>query len=314
VPLIDRYQAHLSMNRDADTYAVTLAGEFYGIDLSRFFERPQQQKKPSLTFQYLKINAQGSGKSFSEILKTIALDMTGSGIEYRSPMKGPDQKFYVARVDSLSARSKRDSDIDVLAHGTANRMPIQLRASLKKALYALWQGQDVPVDMDIRTKAASAHFAGRMIKHLKEYSLTGQISAKADDLETIGALVGRKWPKSAALGATSPVKFSDRTLAFPGVRGRLGSQTIGGEFTLRFDNGINLSLQAHSDRFNIHDVMPATRVPDSLVFDMNDLNLSIQGKGDSFKQSVLGGVWQITARKGQPAGSQSLEQANTYSR
>jgi len=34
-PWVERYQARLSMNRDADTYAVTLAGEFYGVDLSR---------------------------------------------------------------------------------------------------------------------------------------------------------------------------------------------------------------------------------------------------------------------------------------
>ncbi len=130
-------------------------------------------------------------------------------------------------------------------------------------------------------------------------------------METIGALVGRKWPKSAALSATSPVTFSDRTLAFPGVRGQLGSQTIGGEFSLRFDNGFDLSLKAHTDRFNIHDVMPAGKVPDSLVFDMNDLNLGIQGKGDSFLQSVQGGAWQITARKGR-AGWQPKSRAGEY--
>ncbi|MGA9032496.1 MAG: AsmA family protein [Sulfuricaulis sp.] len=311
VRLVERYQAHLSMNRDAETYMASLAGEFYGFDLSQLYEQPRQQMKSSMKFQEFKINAQGSGKLIGELLKTATVDMTGSGIEFRSPMKDPDRKFYLARVDSLRANSKRDGRFELLARGTANRMPVQFRASLKNILYALWQGQDVPLDMDIQTKAASAHFAGRMMKPLKEFSLAGQISAKADDLETIGALVGRKWPKSAALGATSPVKFSDRTLAFPGVRGRLGSQTIGGEFTLRFDNGINLSLKAHTDRFNIHDVMPATRVPDSLVFDMNDLNLSIQGKGDSFKQSVLGGVWQITARKGR-AGWQSKSGAGEY--
>jgi len=190
-------------------------------------------------------------------------------------------------------------------------VPLQLRASSKNTLFALWQGQDVPLDMNIRTKAASARFAGRMMKPLKEFSLAGQISAKADDLGTIGALIGQKWPDSAALNATSPVRFSDRTLVFSGVRGQLGSQTIGGEFTLRFDNTINLSLKAHTDRFNIHDVMQKDRVPDSLVFDMNDLNLSIQGKSDSFRQSVLGGVWQITARKGR-AGWQSKSGESEY--
>ena len=311
VPLVDRYQAHLSMNRDADTYAMTLAGEFFGVDLSRLHEQPQQQIKPSWKIQEFKINAQGSGKSFGEILKTIAIDITGSGIEYRSPMKQPGQKFYSARVDSLRAKSRRDGELELLALGTSSRVPLQLRASSKNVLYALWQGQDVPLDMDIRSKAASARFSGRMMKPLKEFALAGQISAKADNLKTISALVGQKWPESAALGATSPVRFSDRTLAFSGVRGRLGSQTIGGEFTLRFDNAINLSLKAHTDRFDIHDVTQKGQVPDSLVFDMNDLNLSIQGKGDSFRQSVLGGVWQITARKGR-AGWQSKSGESEY--
>ena len=226
-------------------------------------------------------------------------------------MKDPDRKFYLARVDSLRANSKRDGRFELLARGTANRMPVQFRASLKNILYALWQGQDVPLDMDIQTKAASAHFAGRMTKPLKQFSIAGQVSAKAKDLETIGALVGQKWPESAALSATSPVRFSDRTLAFSGVQGQLGPQTIGGEFTLRFDNGIDLSLKAHTDRFNIHDVLPAGKIPDALVFDMSDLNLGIQGKGDSFRQSVLGGVWQITARKGR-AGWQSKSRAGEY--
>ena len=70
------------------------------------------------------------------------------------------------------------------------------------------------------------------------------------------------------------------------------------EFTLGFDDGIDLSLKAHTDHFDIHDVMRQGRVPDNLVFGLNDLNLSIQGKGDSFKQSVLGGALQITAGSG----------------
>jgi uncharacterized protein involved in outer membrane biogenesis len=312
VRLVDRYQAHLSMNRDAETYTATLAGEFYGFDLSRWYEQPQQQMKPSMKFREFKINAQGSGKSIGDILKTVAIDMTGSGIEYGSPMKEPEQKFYMARVDSLRAKSKRDSGIEVSARGTANRMPIQLRASLKKnVLYALWQGQDVPLDMNFQAKAASARFAGRMMKPLKAFSLAGQLSMKADGLGTIGALIGRKWPESAALGATSSVRFSDRTLAFSGVRGQMGSQTMGGEFTLRFENGIDLSLKAQTDRFNIHDVTQAGQIPDSLLFDMNELNLSIQGKGDSFKQCVLGGAWQITASKGR-AGWQSKSGGDEY--
>ncbi len=158
VPSVDRYQAHLSMNRDADTYAVTLAGEFYGVDLSRLYEQPQQQIKRSWKIQEFKFNAQGSGKSFGELLKTTAIDMTGSGIEYRSPMKVPDQKFYVARVDSLRAKSRRNGGFEVLAQGTANRMPVQFARVLEKCAVCALARPGCPAGYEYSNKGGERPF------------------------------------------------------------------------------------------------------------------------------------------------------------
>jgi uncharacterized protein involved in outer membrane biogenesis len=297
-PLIDRYQLNLSLHKDDKTFLAKLAGEFYGLDLSRVYEESQRPKKPALKIREFKIDAQGSGKTLSEIMRSFAIDATGSGITYRHPVKDPVRKPYSARFDTLRASSRGDSGFELMAQGTANDIPLQVRASSKSVLYALWQHRDVPLDMDIQSKAASAHFSGRLMEPLKQVALDGQVSAKADDLAAIGVLAGQNWPAISALAATSAISFSDRTLALSGIRGQLGAQEIDGEFTLRFDNGIDLSLKAHTGHFDMHDVMQPGRVPDNLVFGLNDLNLSIQGKGDTFKQSVLGGDWQITADSG----------------
>ena len=297
-PLLDRYQLNLSVHKEAETYLAKLSGEFFGFDLSRVYEQGQRQKKPALKIREFKIDAQSSGKTFSEIVQSVALDVTGSGIAYQHPVNDPVKKFYSARFDTVRARSKGNGEFELSARGTADDIPLQLRASSKNVLYALWQHRDVPLDVDIQAKAASAHFSGMILEPLKRITLDGQVSVKADSLATIGVLAGKKWPGSTALAATSAISFSDRTLTLSGIRGQLGAQAIDGEFTMRFDKQIGLALKAHTGRFDIHDAVQQGRVPENLVIGLNDLNLSIQGQGDTFRQSVLDGVWRITAASG----------------
>lgn len=297
-PLLDRYQMNLSVHKEANTFLAKLSGEFNGFDLSRMFDQSQRQNKPALKIWGFKIDARGSGKTLGEIVQSIAIDATGSGIEYKQPIDDPVQKFYPVQIDTLRAKSGMDGGLELSAQGTANGIPLQLRASSKNVLYALWKQQDIPLDMDIQANAANAHFSGKIIDSSKQAALDGQAWFKADNLKVIGALIGNNWPESAALAVASPIRFSDQTLTLTGIQGQLGSQIIDGEFTLRLVNGFDLALKAHASQFDIHDVMQQGRVPDNLVFGLNDLDLSIHGKGDSFLQSVLGGDCQITADNG----------------
>jgi len=297
-PLLDRYQVNLSVHNETQTYVAKLSGEFYGFDLSRAYEQGQRPQKPALKIRELKIDARSSGKSLNEIVQSFAFEATGSGMEYRYPINNSVQKFYAARLDSLRAKSTRDSGFDLLARGTSNEMPLQLRVSSKNVLYALWQHLDFPLDMDIQANAANAHFSGRLIDSLKRFAPDGKVSLKADDLAVIGILAAQKWPASAALAATSTLRYSGRKLTLSDIRGQLGTQKVDGEFSLGFGDEIDLSLKAHSGHFDIHDVMQQGRVPDNLVVGLNDLNLSLQGKGNSLKQAALNGAWQIAAASG----------------
>lgn len=297
-PLLDRYQMNLSLHKEALTFLAKLSGEFNGFDLSRIYEQSQRQKMAALKIRGFKIDARGSGKTLGEIMQSISIDATGSGIEYKQPIDDPVKKFYPVRFDTLRAKSGGNGGFELSAQGTANDIPMLLRASSKNVLYALWKQQDVPLDMDIQANAASAHFSGRIIEPLQQAALDGQASVKADNLQTVGALIGNIWPESAALAAESAIRFSDRTLTLSGIQAQLGAQAIDGEFTLRLVNGFDLALKAHASHFDIHDVMQQGQVPDNLVFSLNDLYLSIQDKGNSLLQSVLDGAWQITADDG----------------
>jgi uncharacterized protein involved in outer membrane biogenesis len=297
-PLLDRYQLNLKVHKEAKTFLATLSGEFSGFDLSRVHEQSDRQNKPALRIREFKIDARGSGRTLSEIVQSIAIDAAGSGITYQQPINDPVKKSYSVRFGTLHARSGGGGGFELLAQGTANDMPVQLRATSKNVLYAFWRRLDVSLDMDIQAKAANAHFSGRIVEPLNQPALDGQASVEADDLKTVGALIGKKWPESAALAATSAISFSDQTLTLSAIQGQLGSQKIDGDLTLRLNNGIDLSLKAHTGHFDVHDVMQQGRVPDNLELGLNDLNLSIQGKGDTFLHSVLGGAWQITAGSG----------------
>jgi hypothetical protein len=297
-PLFDRYRLDLSVHKEDRNFVAELSGELHGFDLSRLYEQSQRLNKPALKIQEIKINAQSSGKGLGQLMQSIAFELTGSGIQYRYPTNLSLQQFSSVRFDTLRAKSKMESGFELLAQGTANDMPLQLRASSKDVLYALWRRLDIPFEADIQAKAASIHFDGQMAKRLAGYSLDGKASVRSENLAAIGDLVGKKWPGSAALVVTSPISFSERTLTLSDIRCQLGSQAIDGKFTLGLANGIDLTLKAHADRFDIHDMTQQGRVPDNLVFGLNDLNLNIQGKGDSFLQSVLGGAWQIKAGSG----------------
>ena len=297
-PLIDRYRLDLNIHKEDKTFVAKLSGELHGFDQSRLYEQNQRQKKPALKIQELKINAQSSGTRLGQLLQSIAFEFTGSGIQFQYPANGPVQKSYSARFDTLRAKSTGESGLELLAQGTANDIPLQLRASSKDLLYGLWRRLDVPLEVDIQAKAANIHFDGKMAKRLAGYSLDGKASVRSDNLATIGDLIGRKLPGSAALLVTSPISFSDRTLTLSDIRCKLGSQTIDAKFSLGLKDGIDLTLKAHTDRFDIHNVTQQGRVPDNLVFDLSDFDLGFQGKGNSIKQSVLGGALQITAGSG----------------
>jgi uncharacterized protein involved in outer membrane biogenesis len=297
-PLIDRYRLDLNIHKEDKNFVAKLSGEFYGFDQSRLFEQSQRQKKTALKIQSIKINAQSSGTRLGHLLKSIAFEMTGSGIQYQYPADDPARKSYSARFDTLRASSKGDSGFDLLAQGKANDIPLQLRASSKDLLYGLWRRLDVPLEVDIQAKATNIHFDGTVAKRLAGFSLDGKTSVRSDSLATIGELVGKKLPETADLVVTSPINFSDRTLALTDIRCQLGSQAIDGKFSLGLKDGIDLALNAHTDRFEIHDVVRQGRVPDGLVFALNDLNLGIQGKGDTFLQSLLGSTAQISAGSG----------------
>jgi uncharacterized protein involved in outer membrane biogenesis len=297
-PLLDRYQLNLSVHKQAKTYLAKLSGGFDGFDLSRIYRQDRRQQLPALKIRGFRIEAQGSGATFSQIMQSIAIDATGSGMEYQHPLKDTVRKPYTARFETFSARSRGDSGFKLLAQGTSGDVPVQLRASARNALYALWQRRDVAFVLDIQAKAARGHFAGRLIAPLKQIALDGQAAVKADDWAMIGALAGRKWPASAALAATSAVSFKDRTLRFSAIRGRLGSQAIDGDFALGFDHGIGLAINAHTGHFDIHDVTRQGQASGKLVLGLNDMDLGIQGQGDTFMQSLLTGVWQITAASG----------------
>jgi len=297
-PLLDRYRLDLTIHREAGIFIAKLSSEMHGFDSSRLYEEGQRQHKPALKIREIKIDAQSTGKRLGQLIQSVAFELTASGIKYQQPANGPDQRFYSADFDSLSAISRDGTGFEVLAKGTANDKPVQLRASSKDVLFALWRRLDIPLAMDVQAGASSAHFAGQMTKRPAGYSLDGAATVKSDNLAAIGDLIGKKFPGSAALVATSPISFADRTLTLSDIRCQLGSQTVDGTFTLGFGNGIDISLKAHTDHFDIHDAMQLGRVPDNLIFGLGDLNLNILGKGDTFSKSLLGSDLQFTAGSG----------------
>jgi len=310
-PLIDRYRLHFSVHKEASTFLAKLSGELYGFDQSRLYEQDQPRNKPELKIRELKINAQSSGQRLGQLMQSIAFEITGSGIQYRYPGGKSLQTSNSVRLDSLHAKSLQDSGFELSAQGTTNEIPLQLRASSNNVLYALWRHLVIPLEMDIQAKAASLHFDGQIANQIAGLSLDGKASVKSDDLAIIGELFGKKLPRTAALVVASPVSYTDRTLTLSDVRCQLGTQAVNGELMLGFASGIDLTLKAHSKHFDIHSVMQQSRVPANLVFELNDMNLGFQGKGDSFLQSVLGGTLQLTAGSGRagwqsdPGGKQS---------
>ena len=297
-PLFDHFQLNFRISKDAGNYVTKLSGDLSGFDLSRLYEESQRQWKPSVKIREFKIEAQGSGNTLSDITQSITFEATGSDIDFQYPLKRPIPIFHSVRVDSLHAESKGGGGAELLAQVTVNDVPLQLRASSQYVLYNLWQHRDVPLVLAVKGKAVSAQFNGRITELLKQVAFDGKLSMKAADLKTIGALIRQTWPESAAVVAASPVSFSDQTLTCAAIRGQLGSQAIDGQFSLRFDNGYDLSLKAHTDRFDLHDVTRQHQLPANLVFGLNDLNLDIEGKSDSFRQSLLGGTWQVSAKRG----------------
>jgi len=298
-PVFDRYLIKMHMANDAGIYSLKLSGEAFGFDLSRIYEPGQRSQKPSVKIQSLKMSAVGSGSTVGDMLRSASTEAEGSGIEIRYPIGTPGQQSYPARIDTLRAKSTPGNGIEFSLNGTANSVPVQASASVKGLLYRLWKMQDVPLDVQLQSGAAQARFTGDLSKALDNATLEGNVSIRTDSLAHIGKLIGQHWPKSAALQATSQVRLDNRSLTLSNIAGQFGMQKASGEVTLSYEGELDLSIKAHSDRFELHDALQGGKIPANLAFDLSGLNLAINGKGPSLMQCILGGAWKISAGKGQ---------------
>jgi hypothetical protein len=297
-PLLDRYRVDFNLHNEEGNLVAALSSELRGLDSSRWYEPRLRQSKPALKIREMKIDARGKGKSLGQLIQSVAFEMTGAGIQYRSPGSVTLQQFNSVRFDALRATSRSGSGFKLSARGTVGDKPLQLSASSNNALFSLWRSLEIPLDMDIQADAVKAHFSGRILEPLKHAALDGKASLKTENLTNVGTLVGKKWPSSGALAVSGDLRYADQALTLSDIQARMGTQKIDGSFTVGFGNGMDISLNAHADHLDVHGVMQHSLVPDNLVFGLNDLDLNVQGKGETFLQSLMGSDLQITADGG----------------
>jgi uncharacterized protein involved in outer membrane biogenesis len=310
-PMIDRYRFKLGINRNDDIYTFKLSGVANGFDLSRMYQPQQRSQKPSLKFRNFEMDARSSGHTLSDVFQAVTFDAQGTGIEFQYPIGTPGQDFYTAQIDTLRAKSIPGKGIEFSLKGTANHIPARVRVSVKNLLYGLWLSKDVPLDLEFQSKAADARFSGKLSKAHDNITLEGNVSMRADKLESVGEILGQHWPESAPLQATSQVSIADGSLTISNILGQLGKQKASGEVALTYDDALNLSIKTHADRFDLHHALQADKLPANLAFNLNGLDLAIQGKNQSLKQCVLAGTWEISAKQGK-VGWQSKPADNKY--
>jgi len=297
-PLLDSYRLDFSIRHEEGNFVATLSSELQGFDSSRWYARSQRQSKPALKIRGMKIDARSKGKEMGQLVQSVAVELSGTGIQFRFPGSGSLQQFNSVRFDALRATSSNRSGFKLSAQGTVGNKPLQLRASSDNVLFAFWRSLEIPLDVDIQADAVNARFSGRIIDPLKNAALDGKASLKSDNLNNIGALFGTQWPGTSAFVVSSDLRYADQTLALSGTQARIGSQKIDGSMTVGFGGEMDISLNARAAHLDIHDVPQQGLVPDNLIFGLNDLNLNIQGKGDTVLQSLLSGDLQLTAGGG----------------
>lgn len=297
-PLIEHYQAKLNINNNQNIYTIKLTADAHNFDLSRLYKPEQRAQKPSLKYQDFTIDAQGSGQSISEILQTAVVNVSGSNFVYLHPINQPAKKYYQVRISSLQFQSKQNAGFELLLNGTANHIPFKARASTGELLSTLWQKKKTPIKLDIESKGATIQIKGNITHGIKMPEFSGHVSMKLINLAKLGDIIGQSWLEIAALKAQSNFKANDRTIIFSNVSGQLGSQKAKGEVKLSYNSEFNLSIKAHADHVDAHQIFSEDEIPPQLVLNLEQVNISLQGKNQSFVQSLLGGKWKATASKG----------------
>lgn len=297
-PLIEYYQARLNINNIDDVFTIKLTADAHNFDLSRLYKPEQRAQKPSLKYQDFTIDAQGSGLSMTEILQAAVVKVTGSNFVYRHPINQPAKKYYQARINSLLLQSKQNADFELLLNGTSNNIPFKVQASAGKLLSALWQKKKTPINLDIDSNGVTAQIKGNITHDIKTPEFNGKASIQANNLAKLGNLLGHTWLEIAALKARSHLKVNGHSITFSNVAGQLGSQKAKGEVKLSYNNEFNLSIKAHADYVDAHQIFSEDEIPSQLVLNLDKVNISLHGKNQSFAQSLLGGKWKVTASKG----------------
>jgi len=297
-PLIEQYQARLNINNIDDIFTMKLTADAHNFDLSRLYKPEQRAQKPSLKYQDFTIDAQSSGHTMTEILHAAVVKVTGTNFVYRHPINQSAKKYYQASINSLQLQSKQNTGFELLLNGTANNIPFKARASTGKLLSAIWQKKKIPINLDINSNGATAQIKGNITHVIKAPEFSGQASIQASSLAKLGNLFSQTLLDTAALKAQSHLKANDHSIIFSHVSGQLGSQKVKGEIKLNYNNEFDLSINAHANHVDIHKIFSNNKVPSELALNLDEVNLSLQGKSPSFAQSLLSGNWKVTASKG----------------
>ncbi len=298
-PLVDHYQAGLNINKAGDAYSIKLYGEFYGFDLSRLYQPKLRPQKPSVKFQDFKINAQGSGETLSEILKSIQAEISASNIKYQHPVNRSDKKYFHAEIKTLNIKSTEKSNFTVVLHGSSNHVPYKVHGSFGGILIALWTGKPAPLNISILSSGLKAQLKGKISHDHKQLTVSAKASVQAENLRFLAKPFALKWPEVAALNASGQIKIIGHSLLLTDIKGQLGSQKVNGEASLSYNNEFMLSIKANAKHFDIHQLLPENKIPEKLKLSLNGLNINIQGKSTNFFQSLLAGSWDISAKGGQ---------------
>lgn len=296
-PLIERYNAKLKINAIDDTYTIKLSADAKNFDLSRLYEAEQRTHKPSLTFQNFTINAEGSGDSMTEVLQAAVVNVTGSNIDYHHPLNQPDKKRFQASINSLQLTSTKNADFDLLLNGAANNIHFKVQASSKDILSTLWQKKSTPIKVNIDANKATAQILGQINHEMNLPQFNGEVSMQVGSLSILGNLFGQTWLETQRLKGQSHLVINNQSIDFNNIEAQMGSQKATGKVNIGFNSMFTLFIKAHANNIDAHNLFPNDNVPPQLVFNLEQINLNIQGKNKSLLDSLFTGNWNLSAKQ-----------------
>jgi uncharacterized protein involved in outer membrane biogenesis len=193
VPRFAEYRGVARFTSDSAGFGFDLDVEGSGAELSKLWAGRDEVSALAINAKQLRLQGRGTAGTLSELLVRASWQLSAEGAELRWQHLEGKTPIVFDRA-TVEAAAKPGGPIGIVVKGRYRDEEISARGTLGKIEALLSPKAPWPIDALVETTKAGGEFRGTMLKPLSEALFEGHFTIRAEQLSSVGEVVGVELP------------------------------------------------------------------------------------------------------------------------